>query len=52
MFNQRDRAKWDAWKAVEGNFSECLSICRNSFVGCPLGENLHVNVSVLGELGV
>lgn len=19
MFNMRDRAKWDAWKAVEGN---------------------------------
>ncbi|KAF1875154.1 hypothetical protein Lal_00007770 [Lupinus albus] len=22
MFNQRDRAKWDAWKAVEGKSKE------------------------------
>ena len=32
VFNQRDRAKWDAWKAVEGFRSYCESFtpCSNA----------------------
>ncbi|BBH02733.1 acyl-CoA-binding protein 6 [Prunus dulcis] len=52
IFNMRDRAKWDAWKAVEGNTSEQIDFYRFMEIqGGAMGDYVTKVKQLLEEAG-